>query len=343
MRPLISVIVPYYNSEKYLKRCVDSIISQSYTNLEIILVNDGSQDQSKTIADKLAEKDSRIVNIQIPNSGVSFARNAGLERSSGQLIMFVDSDDWMDHEIIEHLLQVKEKTNADLITCDFALSEYPQKTPSGNTSDYQLYTREEYLRLFFKIDSNKWVHYPFAKLYQKDLLPHPLYPDKIRVGEDVLGSYLAISNSNKIASLHEIGYFYYNNPDSVTSSFSKKDFDLITVWDQMINITEGRDPDYSYAVLNRERINFTLLFRLLTEVPAKERKLVYSEEEKKLLSDLRKSEANLLRSPIVKSRKILIFLLCHFYPIMKFAGNSFIFFRKLSGNKIAVAQRRKQS
>ena len=344
MQPLVSVIIPYFNTEKYLERCVLSMTKQTYRNLEIVLVDDGSSDQSSAIAEKLASTDSRIKNIHIQNGGVSVARNTGLKNAAGTCVMFVDSDDWMDPAIVQEMVDLMAKEDADLVTCDIAHSvDSPSDPLPVEHPSSRIYTREEYLRIFFKIDSNEWVHYPVAKLYKKDLLPQPLYPEKIRVGEDVLGTYLAISNAQKVAKVEKIGYYYFNNPDSATSSFTEKDFDLLTVWDKVTEAASGREPDYSYAVLNRQRINFTLLLRLLTEVPAKERKRSFAKQEAQLREDLKKSEKDLLHSPIVRSRKILIFLLCHCFPLMELGGGIFIKLRKLSGNKIADAQRRSLS
>ena len=344
MQPLISIIIPFYNTEKYLKRCVSSISSQTYRNLEIILVDDGSTDHSSSIAMALAEDDSRIRVIRTPNRGVAAARNLGLKEALGEFVMFADSDDWMDTTIIWDMVALMEQTDAELVTCDIAHSMETQTTPEPNENpSSHMYSKKDYLRLFFKIDSNEWVHYPVAKLYRNNLLPNPLYPEDIRVGEDVLGTYYAIANTQSIAKIEKIGYYYFNNPESATAHFSEKDFDLLKVWDRMVEITQEKEPEHSYAVINRERINFTLLLRLLTEVPAKERNSSFREQQMLLRNNLKQCEKALLGSPIVRSRKIMIYLLCHFFPLMELGGGIFMLLRKLSGNRIADAQRRKLS
>ncbi|MBR2553814.1 MAG: glycosyltransferase family 2 protein [Lachnospiraceae bacterium] len=344
MYPLISIIIPFYNTEKYLRRCVSSMTSQTYQNLEIILMDDGSTDQSSLIADDLSAEDSRIRVFHTANSGVAAARNNGLKNARGTFVMFVDSDDWMDPTIIQDMWERMEQTKADLVTCDIAHSVEKPTPPQPNEHPaFHLYSNKDYLRLFFKIDSNEWVHYPVAKLYQRDLLPQPLYPEDIRVGEDVFGTYLAIANAQTIAKVEKVGYFYYFNPESATAHFTEKDFDLLKVWDRMLEVTEGKDPDHAYAEVNRNRINFTLLLRLLTEVPTKTRKSAFKEQQEQLRSDLKKCEASLLHSPIVRSRKIMIYLLCHCFPLMELGGSLFMLLRKLSGNKIADAQRRSLS
>ena len=119
MEDLISVIVPIYNVEKYINRCIDSIIEQTYTNLEIILVDDGSTDNSGSICDEYAKKDNRIKVIHKENGGVSSARNVGLDTAIGQYITFVDSDDYIEKKYCEILLKTLKKQKADCVACGY--------------------------------------------------------------------------------------------------------------------------------------------------------------------------------------------------------------------------------
>lgn len=327
-RPQISVIIPFYNSEKHLKRCVNSIMRQTFTDLEIILVCDGSEDGSPDIAKKLAEEDDRIIILDIPHGGVSVARNKGLEIATGDYVMFADSDDAMNIYIMNRMMKVMAKTKADIVTCSIERTDtFKETEPLSDTISYKTYKKNEYLRLFFKIKSNEWVHYPVAKLYKRELLPLPLYPPGIRVGEDVLGTYLALSKAKNITALRDTGYYYYTNPNSATADFGKKDFDLIRVWDQMVDVTKGIKPDHAYARLGRQRINFTLLLRMLTQMSAKEIRKNYAAEQKRLLRDLRRCEDDLLRSPVVVSRKFMIFLLCHLYDPVAAGCNLYVYIK----------------
>lgn len=340
MEPLISVIVPYYNSEKYLRRCIDSIVSSTYKNLEIILVNDGSEDGSDVIAEEYAQKDERVKNISVSHGGVSRARNKGLEAAGGELVTFVDSDDWISTDILEHMCAVMQETEAELATCDIVSTEdsgVPAHTDEGG---YEIESKDDYLRKLFKIDSNEWVHYPWAKIYRKSRIPQPFYPENIRVGEDVLGTYLAVRNSEKIVRLKEKGYFYFINPKSVSSLFSEKDFDLIPLWDRMLEESSGREPDHYYAQINRDRVNFTLLFRMITEVPKKTIEEKYIDQQKELRANLKKCEKNLLKAPIVFSRKVLIFVLCHFFPLAAFFGNIYVKSSNKRGLQAGLSRRR---
>ena len=127
MEPILSVIVPVYNSEKYLERCVESVMASSLKNLEIILVNDGSSDCSDKLCDRLAQRDKRIVVIHQQNAGVSAARNRGLEKAEGKYFAFVDSDDYIEPDMYEKMIASMEKNDADLVCCGFC-REYSGET-----------------------------------------------------------------------------------------------------------------------------------------------------------------------------------------------------------------------
>ena len=328
---MISIIVPYYNREEYLERCVNSITAQTYKDLQIILVNDGSTDGSVKVAEELAEKDNRIVNINITHGGVSNARNIGLTYVEGEYVMFVDSDDWVDKDIIRKLHKLMITRNADLTTCELMRVSSFEEVKKPANSKVTTYGRNRYLKVFFKIGSNEWVHYPVAKLYKKELLPARLYPENIRIGEDIIGTYQAIRETGKIVRLREVGYYYYKNVEGATGAFSDSDFDLISVWDEMVILTEVTDPDHSYAVLNRDRINFTLLSRMITSISRKEinSNEKYRRIEKELLHDLKKCKKELIHSPMVISRKAAIICLSTFYPVAAFFGNIFVKLRRL--------------
>ena len=111
---LVSIIIPVYNAEKYLQKCLDSVISQTYTNIEILLINDGSNDGSKQICEDYEKQDNRIKLFTCLNSGPAFARNLGLSKATGEYIMFVDSDDYVSHEIVEKLVMAIEKNDGDV-------------------------------------------------------------------------------------------------------------------------------------------------------------------------------------------------------------------------------------
>ena len=141
---LISVIVPVYNTEKYLGRCVDSIINQTYTNLEIILVDDGSPDNSPAICDEYAKKDQRIKVIHKENGGLSSARNAGLDIAKGDFISFIDSDDWVEKDLFEVLVSLYGKTQAEIIASSFVGDGNGQQESRNGADNFTEVTAEDY-------------------------------------------------------------------------------------------------------------------------------------------------------------------------------------------------------
>ena len=338
--PVISVIIPYYQSGSYLKRCLDSVIGQDYPSLEIILVDDGSEDDSPRVAECLAAGDARIRHIRIPHGGVSVARNSGLAQATGKYVTFVDSDDWLADGILRRMLICMEESGADLVTCELSRVNSPEGCPKPERGREEVLTREEFLRLFFRIGSNEIVHYPVAKLFRRDLLPQPLFPPGIRIGEDVVGTYLAARDLHRVLRIRETGYYYFTNPESATSRFSDKDFDLLHVWDLIVRNAAGREPDEDYARLNRDRLSFTLLFRMITELSREEILRDYPEQERRLRSQLRSCEKELLSAPIVLSRKALILLLCHGYPLMSGLGNLSVRARRRRGKQTGFFRRK---
>ena len=151
-KELISIIVPVYNVEKYLKKCVDSIVNQTYKNLEIILVDDGATDNSGKICDELVELDNRIKVYHKKNGGLSDARNYGVERATGDYIGFVDSDDYIDAEMYEKLYEAIKKENVDVAECNLKIV-YPEKTDLFTDQKYyQICNNQEYLEEYLKIE-----------------------------------------------------------------------------------------------------------------------------------------------------------------------------------------------
>ena len=332
----VSVIVPIYNMEKYLGRCVDSILAQTFENLQILLVDDGSTDGSSLLCDELAEREDRITALHIAHAGPGAARNRGIRASTGDFVAFVDSDDWIAPEMIEVMLGVMVRESADLVTCDLMRTsdDRPPKRKPEEARDRapktDLYTQEEFMRVFFRIGSNEWVHYPVAKLYRREHLDDDLYPEGVYIGEDVASTFKVLMKTNRIAHIRRTYYYYYQNPESATSKFSMRDFDLLRVWDDVAKTCRRQRKYYSYAKLNRERLNYTLLMRMALAMPYEEILRDYGDVYRKLYKDLLASEKMLLRAPIPASRKITIAMMCRNYRLVCAGGDLF-----RAGKKIA--------
>lgn len=222
MNSLISVIVPVYNVEEYLGRCVRSIVGQTYGNLEIILVDDGSKDGSGALCDELAKTDSRIRVIHKPNGGLSSARNAGIDAAKGEYLAFVDSDDWIEPESYEWMLGLAEKYGVKMVCAGRYDAENGEKTKGLCPPREEVISGQELARRIFvwdNIDSAAW-----DKLYKAELFENYRYPEG-KIVEDVPVTYRIGLDAGRIAMCDKPIYNYYHRPGSITiSAFSEKNF-----------------------------------------------------------------------------------------------------------------------
>ena len=211
---MISVIVPVYNNERYLHQCINSILEQTYTNLEIILIDDGSTDTSSQICDTYGQKDARVKVFHQANSGISVARNVGLDLASGEYIAFVDSDDFLDKNMYKQLMHILEVGNADMAICNFH-----QIDESGNQFDRPSSIVDEvvepYLILERLAEKRGWVYIVvWNRLYKRKVFENVRFPvDKLHEDERVA---LPIYTACKKVALTASAYYYYRiNPNSI--------------------------------------------------------------------------------------------------------------------------------
>lgn len=213
---LISVIVPIYNREKYIERCISSIINQTYKQIEIVLVDDGSDDATPSICTKWGKKDQRIKYIYQGRRGVSTARNSGVEQAKGKYIMMVDSDDYISDHIIEILYHQLQKYHVLLSMCDFLRGSEEDYT-FKITNDYgvELISGTEAIKRSY-IDSHNALRYisPCWKLIDKSLYEGIKYPDG-KIFEDIYVTHQLLYKADKIAVVDQKLVYYYQHPDSI--------------------------------------------------------------------------------------------------------------------------------
>ena len=217
--PLVSIIVPIYNVEPYLRRCLDSIINQTYTNLEIILVDDGSPDKCPQICDEYAAKDKRIIVLHKENGGLSDARNAGLNACKGDFISFVDSDDWIADIYTEFLLKAITQNNAEIATANLLRTTQQIKI---NISAYNEVCSEilQPVQAVKKLWSEDVLSFitVCGTLYKQNLFTDLKFPQN-RINEDIYISYKLLYASKKTVFLHLPIYCYFQRPDSISSIY----------------------------------------------------------------------------------------------------------------------------
>lgn len=218
----VSIIVPIYNEENNLRKCIESLINQTYKNLEIILINDGSTDNSKEIIDSY--KDKRIVAIHKKNTGIGDTRNTGIDKSTGDYIMFVDSDDYIELNCVEILLKNLNENKSDLVISNYYL-DTPSKTYEMNLKIFNSINIKEDCDLLCKINLSPWI-----KLYKKDLLINNSnrFPINLKY-EDVPFVVEAVIKAGKISFVSNYLYHYVIKKSGETITRDERIFDIITI------------------------------------------------------------------------------------------------------------------
>ena len=305
MKEKISIIVPVYNVEAYLERCVESILKQTYTNLEILLVNDGSTDKSGELCDKLALRDHRIRVIHKENGGLSDARNRGIDEASSNLIGFIDSDDYIDEDMYETLYRQMIASKADLSMCGHydVYHQIPEKQVA-EIKTWELMP-EEAIKMVMeaKILSVTAVN----KLYKKALFEQL----RFRIGkiaEDAFIMVDLIHQCSKVVATNEKKYYYVHRENSITTQkFSLKFLNVIEAYEQNAKIISENYPDlYDVAIMRLNWAYFYVLDRLLVDNDFKDKVL-----EDRLISYLKKNKKSILMdSRFTRARKMSFLALC---------------------------------
>ena len=216
MKNKVSIIIPIYNVERYLRQCLDSIANQSYMNIEVILVDDGSTDGSGAICDMYVVKDARFRVIHQQNAGAANAKNAGLDAVTGAYVTFVDSDDWVEHNWLETMVRAMESETADVAECDFQ-KEYKNRSEKGNDNSYcsGVYTACDYLGFYL----NNWTCSLFwNKLFKTELIKDIRFRRERRCIDDEFFTYKVLTNAQKIVRIEDELYHYRQRASSAVSS-----------------------------------------------------------------------------------------------------------------------------
>ena len=216
---LVSIIVPVYNAEKYLPRCIDSILRQEYRNFELILVNDGSKDSSPEICDQYAAEDDRIIVIHKENSGVSDSRNLALDRARGKYIQFLDSDDWITPDATKLFVRSAETNQCDLVIADFYRVVGERVSHKGDIEDEGVMNREQYAAHMMENPADFYYGVIWNKLFRRDIIEqHHLRMDtELSWCEDFLFNLDYISHANTFIALQAPVYYYVKTKGSLVS------------------------------------------------------------------------------------------------------------------------------
>ncbi|MGP4106338.1 glycosyltransferase family 2 protein [Virgibacillus sp. L01] len=243
MKPTISIIVPVYNIELYIGKCLDSIIKQTFTDFEVIVVNDGSTDESGVICDEYAGRDKRIKVLHKGYGGVSSARNAGVETASGDYIGFVDGDDYIDVNMYKCLYTLCQKQNSDISICHLGREIKGKLVNRTNEEFTEEMDNVEAMKQLFK-----GVLYRFSlcnKLFKKNCFDQICFPEG-RIHEDLSTTYKLFSKANTVFFINYTGYIYVKRNNSILSSdYYEKRLDAFVGWDEILPFMKKHYPQLS--------------------------------------------------------------------------------------------------
>ena len=260
---MISVIVPIYNVEKYLPRCIESIINQTYNNLEIILIDDGSTDKSLEIAEKYKLKDNRINVFSKENGGASSCRNLGIQVANGYYVTFVDSDDSLDINAYSELMQLKRDEDFDIILFGMRIlteKRYANEKINEEVKE-EIFQGNEVLDRFFCINGKKMSTSSCNKLYKKNLLKDIRFVENY-TGEDIYFNYQAFKKAKVIIETSARYYNYFVRKGSVSyGKIKKNSFDCLIMWEKVSR--ENSNKSYEEQIVKQKVYNnYALLLRM---------------------------------------------------------------------------------
>ena len=248
----ISVIVPVYNVEAYLERCVESILQQTYAHFELILINDGSTDSSGQICDRLASQYENIKVYHIENAGVSNARNMGIQLATGSWVTFIDSDDFVTQDYLATLASAVEGVNVGFVIAPLhhikngIVTDLPSH--SGKT---ELWSTEETMKELLM--TTRTSFFPVAKLFKRDLLADEKFNTNYHLAEDALFlTELLLKTRCSCVFIDKPVYYYDHREGSATTSVNRHVFDTIEVYKQIIAQVSQAFPNLKYELINRE-------------------------------------------------------------------------------------------
>lgn len=275
MAPLISIIIPINNLAPYLNKCIDSILNQSFVNLEVILINDGSKDESGKICTELSNRDNRIKVIHKEYGGVSSARNAGIKVANGEYIGFVDGDDCIDQNMYRTLYSLCKKTNADIAVCK--LGRIIDGKLINNSHEKQKVIEMDNIESMRQLFTGALFRFSLCnKLFKKSCFENISFPEG-RIHEDLATTYRLFANSKKAVFTSYIGYYYIKRENSIlTSKFNEKRLDAFIGWDEILPFMSNK-----YELLKKEVFSsysywcIDNIYYILNQVEDKEDKVRY--------------------------------------------------------------------
>ncbi len=302
---LISIIVPVYNSERFLERCINSLINQSYRHLEIVLVDDGSNDKSPQICDIYSKKYANVKVVHKKNGGLSSARNAGLDVVSGKYIGFIDSDDWVALDAYEYLHKLIIENSAEVAQIEYAMVYSENDNVQNSTEKIVIFHEKDILQYYMASTTISGSYSVCRCLFLRSLVEEIRFREG-KINEDIDFKYKTLSSCKTLVVSNLYKYFYYQEHNSLsTGGLKKRDFDLYEAAEVLCDLTkyETYGTIRQLAEVKKARTAFSLLSKIAY--------YGYSDNshdkeiERELIKEHRKNTKYLLKAPIPMSRKVL--------------------------------------
>lgn len=318
MSKRISVVIPVYNVEKYLRRCVDSVLSQTYENLEVILVDDGSPDGCPKMCDEYAERDSRVTVLHKKNGGQSSARNAALDSPlTGDFVTFVDSDDWIEQDTYKYCMYLAEKHNADCVQYEINLTDSFDKKPANPPEEINVYSDKDVLHYFMLRATKRSGGYSMCGgVFHRNLIEGLRFREG-KINEDIDFKYKLLERSKKMVVTNQMKYNYFQQEESTsTGGLRLRDFQLREAADLLCELS-SKESYGNIAFLGRvkkARTAFSLLSKIAyygVADPAIDKK----ETVKELTREHRQNLVMLLKAPLPLSRETLAIMFAINYSL----------------------------
>lgn len=311
--PLISVIIPIYNSENYLNRCIDSVLEQDYSNIEIILVDDGSKDKSPTICDTYAAQNKNIIALHIPNGGASLARKKGIEIAKGQYLSFIDSDDYVTKNYISALYTAIQKYHTQVASCYVQITKANDKIRTEATSAISLLEKNTLMHRFF--------HYEFwgmpGGLYKRDIL-YNLYFPKETLCEDYLIKAQIFIQTPQMALVESPLYIYEKHEGSLSNTpLSLRAFEEFKNTYRVYEIMKQKMPQYTGLAL--KNVVETCIKLLLMDTLSQRSQ--YAIQYKPIHEFLKTEEYNIYNNKYLLKKLKFIALTLRYFPKMSIIYN----------------------
>lgn len=309
-KPVVSIIIPIYNAENYISKCIESVLSQTYSNIEIIVIDDGSTDNTNSIVFKY-EHDSRLRHFRKENTGVSDTRNYGIDNSSGDIIIFADADDWLRETLVENVVNYFTTYKCDMVQFNFErVDEFGEilineKYYEGYTSD-----KNAIIKLFFseQIKNSVW-----NKAFKRELIGDVRFDNSLSIGEDALFCYNCLQKTISLYSTKDSFYYYYLSRESaVRKKFNSKMLEYLSVIN--LQISDFSNNNEMLSILHRRKLEYLLAIysRAIQEkADRNDLRIVINELKKDFRSYLKNNSI-----PVILKFKLLICLSSRMYTVI---------------------------